>query len=63
MNMTLEERERQAYITGDTHASALLAEALNRIEEAADDLADQVDDAYRNGYDTGYSDGQEDAYE
>lgn len=45
-NLTLEERERLAYVNGDTATAALLAEAADAVadcEEALETIADMQD--------------------
>jgi chaperonin cofactor prefoldin len=41
-NMTLEEQERLAYISGDTRTAQLLAQALDKDNDRVEDLEDEV---------------------
>ena len=56
-NLTLAERERLAYISGDVQ----LAQALARAEDGDADLADEAREEGRaEGYDSGYAAGRAD---
>lgn len=61
-NLTLEERERIAYITGDDATAKLLAEAIDASNDAiGETYNDGYDAGYDVGYDRGYTDGQGEA--
>ena len=64
MELTLEERERIAYIEGRTEEAKLLALAMDGSEEAVAEAAHEArgqgfDDGYEAGYAKGFEEGSE----
>lgn len=62
MNLTLEELERRAYITGDVQTANLIARVQDETtEDDEDERQAAYNEGYSAGFDAGYDEGFDDA--